>query len=160
VIQRIQSVYLLLAALLLLGSLLSANAILTAGEATYNFSPFGLLSEQNTAVSIRFPYLLLLATLGIPLLGLLASVFLFGNRKKQIQTVRWCTLALLIHLVAESFLYFHAINSLKELLHTGEIHTRWGMGSFFPLPAVAACMLAVAAIRRDEELVKSADRIR
>jgi|688.fasta_scaffold262968_2 hypothetical protein len=159
-LQRIQSVYLLLGFLVLLASLLSANAVFTIGDSTINFSAFGLLSEQNTQVSIRFPFLLMLVSLGIPMLGFLACIFLFQNRKFQMKMVRLCSLLVLVHVAAEAFLYKHAIETLEGLFPGKAITTQWGIGSMLPLVCIALSMLAVSRIKHDEELVRSADRIR
>ncbi len=159
-LQRIQSVYLLLGFLVLLASLLSANAVFTAGNSTVNFSAFGLLSEQNTSVSIRFPFVLMLISTGLPMLGFLGCIFLFNNRKFQMKMVRLCSLLVLVHVAAEAVLYKHAVKTLEVLFPGTALTTHWGLGTVLPLVAIVLSMLALARIKHDEELVRSADRIR
>jgi hypothetical protein len=87
------------------------------------------------------PAILLLAE------GLL-SIFLFKNRKMQMVHGYG-----IVALAALAFSwYFMALRTL------GDVQLSWGL--FLPLPALVFAVLAIRAIRSDERLVRSADRLR
>ena len=74
--------------------------------------------------------------------------------------VRLCSLLVLVHVAAEAVLYKHAVKTLEGLFPGTALTTHWGLGTVLPLVAIVLSMLALARIKHDEELVRSADRIR
>jgi hypothetical protein len=55
---------------------------------------------------------------------------------------------------AKSFL------NISSTAQTAELSTTYGIGMMLPLLSLIFCLLAIRGIRKDEELVRSADRIR
>jgi len=88
-------------------------------------------------------------------IGVLSFVAIFLYRNRNIQ-VRLCNLALLLTCVLIGLLFFFG-----DTMSTGlnqKIHYTYG--SYLPLIQVVFIFLASIFIRRDEKLVRSADRLR
>lgn len=103
---------------------------------------------------LKYPIWLLYALLGVVLL---VDVFLFGNRKRQLTILRstW----VLVLLLAVMQLVTH--QSVAAYLGTGRhLGTSLGPVMFFPLGILLFMYLAQRGIQQDEELVRSADRLR
>ncbi len=143
-IQRIQSIYLLLV------SLLSGGLVfyLKIGSnidrsAFYILDLFHETSYLLKSISIEFWLVAVLAII---------SLFAFKNRKLQININRF---NILINLILLGLLCYHLCNVSGETLVSEK-----GIGSFIPLGSIALLFLANRAIRKDENLVKSIDRLR
>lgn len=142
-IQRIQSIYLLLVAaanfsLFALPFANSEKAIRSSAlfaDSTYNL-------QDNIALLILFALGGILA---------LVTIFLFKNRKLQIQLGQGILVLLIIGLGLATFLWFNDGTMDKATL---------AVGMFTPLFGFVFTALAVRAIRKDEKLVRSADRLR
>ena len=131
-IQRIQSIYLILASGLAGGGLVFPLGTPEGGEPVYplGHTPLLILALAMSAVA-------------------LAAVFLFTNRPLQ---ARIAGVGMLVGL---------AFIAVGAILFGAEFGT-WaiGFGAFMPVVYVILAWLARNAIRRDEELVRSADRFR
>jgi len=153
-IQRIQTVYLLLAILsmALMFAFKIAAVPAESGEAV--FSIYGAtLNDQPLALDILMvpPYVYNL----IVIVALLACLLMFRNRKTQMMIGRLSYLLILGFLV---FLYFAGDAMVGAITATDTIH--YGAGIYFPVAAVAFVFLANRSIKKDEELVRSLDRLR
>lgn len=82
----------------------------------------------------------------------LISIFLFKNRKKQFVLNR---INILCNLIILGVLVYWRLNSSGEV----EISEK-GVLVLVPLISIVFLFMANRAIRRDEQLVKSADRLR
>lgn len=82
----------------------------------------------------------------------LISIFLFKNRKKQFVFNR---INILCNLIILGVLVYWKLNSSGEV----EISEK-GVLVLVPLISIVFLFMANRAIRRDEQLVKSADRLR
>jgi len=142
-IQRIQSIYLLI-------------ATLVSGGLIFVFNLWSNLKEQIFALDLftRESFLLKI----IPFLFLLSAIisfldiFLFKNRKLQFVFGR---LVILINLFLLGLLIY------VSLTLPGEISiSKKGIGMFLPILVVLLIVLANKAIKKDEDLVKSVDRLR
>ncbi|NQX80703.1 MAG: DUF4293 domain-containing protein [Flavobacteriaceae bacterium] len=139
-IQRIQSLYLLLTAIL--------SGLLVIYVDLWQQSDGTILNvlnsfEYNPSISVSFFSSSLLA---------IVAIFLFNKRKLQFVIGR---IIILIN--------FYLLGLFIYLLLTlpGEMQiSQKGIGFFIPLVVVVLTSLANKAIRRDEKLVKSVDRIR
>ena len=87
-------------------------------------------------------------------LGLLVTVFQFNNRKKQLRLAR--VMIVLIFALITTML----TSAYKTVNAEGVMNIVTGMAVVFPSIAVVLTALAARAIKKDEELVKSADRLR
>lgn len=153
-IQRIQTLYLGLAILSMalifafkVASVVTpqGEAMLTVYGASYNQAPFAL------DILVVPPYVFVLVIIFI----LLAAILLFKNRKQQMLVGRLSYLIILGFLV---FLYF-AGDALADSLEASSA-IAYGAGIYFPVAALAFVFLANRAIKRDEALVRSLDRLR
>lgn len=90
-----------------------------------------------------------------------AAICLFRRRPLQLRMV---ALAFFVCLVYAFVLLFWAVDRYSELLSDGlggvEPEVTWGVGAFAPLLALVFFFLAQRAIKRDEALVRAADRLR
>jgi len=144
-IQRIQSVWLLLAAMLNSGVFffdLYYAHIMTAGQDTIS----------HLKVNDHYPSLLLvLVIIAIPLI----CIFLFKDRKKQI---RMSAFALVANAGFISMMLMR-VNQYNQTLPT-PTQGSYGIGAVLPFVAVILVGLAIGCIRKDEKLVKLLDRLR
>lgn len=153
-IQRIQTLYLGLAivsmALMLAFKVASietvhGEAMLTVYGAVLNQSPLAL------DILMIPPYAFVLVIVFV----LLAVILLFKNRKQQMLLGRVSYLLILAFLV---FLYF-AADALAASVEASST-LRYGAGIYFPVASLAFVFLANRAIKKDEDLVRSLDRLR
>jgi len=147
-IQRIQSIWLLLAAFTVLCLLF----IPTIGAATnggyYILYGSGLKTEGLTNQATNIP--LLASTILAGLISLV-NVFNFRNRKLQTRIISFNILLILVL----SFWMSQIIKSIDGIT-TLDIEP----GIFLPLIAIIFSLLAIRGIKKDEKLIRSADRLR
>lgn len=151
-IQRIQSVYLLLAAVLLVVALFMpvGQFIASDGVTAYVFKPLGVTLADGTFQSTwgLFGILLLSAIIAV------CTIFLFRNRMLQVRMTIFSSLLLIGYYVA----FFVFMYVLKGELEASTFRLGWALC----LPAVCIILnyLSFRAIYRDELMVKAADRLR
>lgn len=159
-IQRIQSVYLALAGLL--GILMCFFPLIrvvpgdgASGQVSYLLSMLDVQTVSNgtSALLIRFWPLVILN--GLVATACLFIIFSYGNRKKQ---MHYAQVLLLMEMVLIGLLFFYS-NKVVHLAGTSFQYS-WSIYTVFPLLQVLFTFLAKRAIRKDEELVRSADRLR
>ncbi|WCO02437.1 DUF4293 domain-containing protein [Psychroserpens ponticola] len=135
-IQRIQTVYLLLSAAV------SAGLIFILHLWT---------NSQDVSVYVKDEYLYLGLFLGSALLSLI-SIFSFKNRKFQFVLGR---LNIILNFILLGFFVY------QLLMPPGESNiSEKGVGIFIPILSIVLLVLANKAIKKDEDLVKSVDRLR
>jgi hypothetical protein len=140
-IQRIQSLWLLLAAIAtgILYKLPIYAGVLTTGASKELLVGQSYLLFIVTAVLVLFP---------------LISIFLFKNRSKQKQLI-WVTLllnAVFVGLVWMQVDDFTTANQFSSSVYK--------IGAGMPIVSIILLLLALGGIRKDEKLIKSADRLR
>lgn len=150
-IQRIQTIYLLLAAFAMLGifffPLATATGDTTALAAVGdNYFADGVFWANESPAYFGF-YILIGAVL--------AAIFLYKNRPKQMQFAGLAILALLILGVLLAVLGYYYAQRLPE-----GSSAQIAEGSALPIAAMALLFLAYRNIKKDEELVRSSDRLR
>ena len=153
-IQRIQTIYLLLAVILAGISFYSPVATLLAGNATYIVSYKGIYQIdaaeghifQSPAWGITVFALL------IPIIALV-SVFLFKNRKLQIR-LGYLNIACITGYYASAFACTYA--AIERYV------AEWTLQYTVMLPDICLIFsfMAISAIKKDEALVRSLDRLR
>ncbi|MDR3693169.1 DUF4293 domain-containing protein [Mucilaginibacter sp.] len=154
-LQRIQSIYLLLAGLAIYALFLFpfVHNVLVDGKPV-TISVTGVFQDVNGQyVHTRFFTALTAATAIIGLIPL-AIIFLYKNRKQQIAL---CYSAILVNF---GFSFWMA-QAVKGVMGSIEIDTHnWGIGLLLSSVSILFIVFALKAIQRDEKLVKSADRLR
>lgn len=160
-IQRIQSIFFLLAALLNLGVFLLPVWQFMEGS---NIESLTAMEAQVTVEGGSQSYLMtedviqMLPAIAAILssLFLLVVLFTYKNRLRQIQLSHFAILLLMIHLVAWVGL------SLQGPFHIGNAvgsSSPW-MGFGFPIAAILFAWLGRRAVAKDEALVRSSERFR
>ena len=135
-IQRIQSVYLLL----------------TAGISAGLIFVFHLwITNEDVKIFAMDELLYFGLFLGSAVLSLL-SIFMFKNRKLQFVLGR---LNIILNVILLGFFVYQSLNVSGEALVSEK-----GIGIFLPILSIVLLVLANKAIKKDEDLVKSVDRLR
>ncbi len=142
-IQRIQSLYLLGVALLSCLVVFGLNMwVTTAGS---KVRAIDLISDASWLFKI-IPISFLVS-------GAIATIVIFLYKNRQLQFVLG-RIIILIQLFLLGLLIYLSLNL------PGEIISEKGIGMFFPVVLLVLTVLANKAIRKDENLVKSVDRLR
>ncbi len=145
-IQRIKSVFLLLAAAAAFGLFAlpfasTDSAVQASGlfaDATYNL-------QDNIALLILFCLAGALA---------LISIFLFNNRKNQLLVGRLAIIANVVGLVLALILF------MQDFQNLGAVKPEDELGLFLPILFTIFGALALRYISKDEKTVRSMDRLR
>ncbi|MDY8134378.1 DUF4293 domain-containing protein [Aquimarina sp. 2201CG5-10] len=135
-IQRIQTIYLLLA------------AAISGGLGMY--LPYGLDSNKIDLYATEKP-LIMGMLVGSAVLSLIA-IFLFNNRKLQFVLGR--VNIILNFILLGVFVYWSPIVSGETFV------SEKGIGMIIPIISIVLLVMANRAIKKDENLVKSVDRLR
>jgi hypothetical protein len=141
-IQRIQSIYLLLT--VLVSASLFFLPLFELPSTTPGVEPREFLVTTNA--------LLLVLTSAIGILAFVV-IFLFMNRSLQ---MRLCRLMLILIFVMIG-LMFYTSDAISSGLDEKVVYK---VGTYLPLLQVVFIFLAHRSIRKDDKLVKSADRLR
>jgi glucan phosphoethanolaminetransferase (alkaline phosphatase superfamily) len=145
-IQRIQSIFLLLAAGCGFGVLAAPFATTPQTVAAST-----LFSDANYAATDSPALLALFAVAGALALG---GIFLFNNRQLQMKVCRFAIIANVLGLVLTIVLLWqdnanYDFNSIRD-----------GVSAYLPFGFLLFGFLALRFIRKDESLVRSMDRLR
>jgi hypothetical protein len=135
-LQRIQTIYLLLALAI------SAGLIFV----------FPLWETKEGSIVYAYKDLFYLCLfLGSAILSLI-SIFMFKNRKLQFVLGR---LNIILNFFLLGFFVYQSLNVSGETIVSEK-----GIGMFLPIISIVFLALANKAIKKDEDLVKSVDRLR
>ncbi len=136
-IQRIQTIYLFL-------------TFITVGVLPYVF-PLWVLNDGKD-------YFFMQSQIFVILLGLSTAITVFSIisfKKRQTQFVI-NRLNIILNLILLGLFVYHSLNISGETVLVSEK----GIGMFLPILAIILLVLANKAIKKDEDLVKSVDRLR
>jgi hypothetical protein len=143
-IQRVQTIYLLLATLLSGGSIFLFNLWTTNEE--IEFFVMDSFSSNNTLLVVM-AVLFIVSTV-------LTFVSVFQFKKRQLQFVLG-RLAILTNFILLGILVYFSQNLSGEITVSEK-----GIGLLIPILTIVLVVMANKAIKKDEELVKSVDRLR
>lgn len=151
-IQRIQSIWLLLAGITI-SLLIFLPIVNTAvGSVQYVVNAQGIYEKvgaQSKQVEASLP--ILISTIAIALL----SVFnVFNFRKRQFQ--KRIALVTVVLIIGLSFW----CSQFAKQIPGGLENANYNVGLFLPVAAIFFTTLAIRGINNDEKLIKSADRLR
>ena len=151
-IQRIQTIYLALAALLLGLTFAFPFATYALSQGDVIFNAYGV-TENTMEINTFFPYYITIAlSMGLALF----SILQYKKRKLQI-TVGRLVYILLSVTIAFVFIDFY---SLKGQFEIDSASVSCGVSMFLPVAALPIMFMANRNIRKDEDLIKSLDRLR
>lgn len=152
-IQRIQTLFLLaaavLAAFLLTGSLMEMTDIF-GNRYTLNYSSVTANISDRAQVQNLWPLAIIIICVPV---CCLVSIFLYRKRSLQMKI----TLAALLLSLCSLFVAGFFLIMLGRKVDLTYI---WNIKATFPVIEAILCWLAYRAIQRDDEKVKSLDRIR
>ncbi len=163
-IQRPQTVYLALAfigmVLMLVFPIYTVSATHELGVNEISFTAFGL--ESDLVPTIGYPFYLVYISLA---LISMAAIFSFKKRKRQLLIAR---LGLILHFItAIGIVLFYYLGQSVALVALTAIEmtevslaVSMGMGMYLLFISIPLYILAIKGIKRDENLVKSLDRLR
>ena len=152
-LQRIQTVYLLIIVALTVALLFLPLAVLQSGDQLFTFDASGL-STMTEQPELIYPTWGLFALVVIVSLLAFVTIFLFKNRILQI---RLCIFnAILMFGIYGLFAFFTWI--MKGQLETASMSFKFALS--FPLVSLILDYLAIRNIGADEALVRSIDRLR
>ncbi|WP_158796988.1 DUF4293 domain-containing protein [Pedobacter sp. L105] len=151
-IQRVQSIWLFLAGLTLF--LLLILPVLTkhnyTGDLTLQvggiYQKGAKITQKMETYTTLFGETILIGVICV------ANIFAFRNRTLQ-KRITLFTIVLLIQLAVWIGFYV-------ENFPGGMDGTTFGAGAYLPVLAIIFCALAFRGIRKDEQLIRSADRLR
>ncbi len=162
-LQRIQSLYLVGVFFVSVALFFVTIANLLSPSHSFNFGIEGVYYLNNSIpVKVFATFQLVVVNAGIACLSIVI-LFRFKHRKQQILLTKLCLL-LQVVMVAGIFYYFE--NSLASIRATENLNSNLGLEinyslyALFPILSLVFSILAIRAISADEELVRSADRIR
>ena len=149
-IQRIQSLYLLI--VVILNSLLFILPLneMNTNNGILKLSILGLSNSKTGLYTELFP---LLALTIIIILIALFTIFLYKNRKIQMRLS-------LYNSVLGLSLSFLAIYYASQIANSNQTSLGFSVGLLIPIIGSIISFLAFKAIQKDDKLVKSIDRIR
>ncbi|MEO6524480.1 MAG: DUF4293 domain-containing protein [Mucilaginibacter sp.] len=154
-IQRIQSVWLLLASLAIFALFFFpiAHGVYIGGSVK-TIKVDGIYEDINGQLLRTVSFLALtIATIVIGILPLII-IFLYKNRKQQIAL----GYSFMLVLVGFSFWMSQTVKGIAEGITFGT--NNMGIGIFLSSVSIVFVLLAIRAIKSDEKLIKSADRLR
>lgn len=148
-IQRIQSLFLLLAAIA--GGVMGSFDL---WKATFSKGP-APASETFNAMSSY----LIFTVLMISIILSLVSIFLYKKRKLQF---RLTVLNILLSIGILALIYLGVQKAANNLVAEGAVNLRasYQLPAFLPVIMIVCLFLAARGIYKDEKLIKSLDRLR
>lgn len=152
-LQRIQTVYLLIVSILMLSLLFLPLAVLQSGDNLYSFDVFGLntlLGEKE----LVYPVWGLLVLVIIVLVITMITIFLFKKRMLQIRLTVFNTILLFGFYGLFAYMIYTFKDQLSDFAYTLKFATA------FPAVCIVLNYLAIRNIGADEALVRSLNRLR
>jgi Domain of unknown function (DUF4293) len=147
-IQRVQSIFLVSSTLFILSCFFTAIAHL----GVFSVSLYNIKDAQDNIVGMSgfFAYIPLTLIIALNVIAL----FGFKNRQKQLMWIRLTFIVLAVVFILNTF----TVMGARELLPQEKFVP--GMGFIAPFLAFILNFLALKAIKKDEALVRSVNRIR
>lgn len=155
-IQRIQSLFLSLAIVALVLMFVFPLAFFYGANGNLSLYACRIaFFDPTPSIQLSPYYILPLLSIAVfTIILLLASLFSFKNRRRQLQINRVSILLILAYIATFFFAYVQDLEKLTEAVAAYQI------GSVMPLAAFILVLLANRWISKDEKLIRSMDRIR
>lgn len=154
-IQRIQTVYLLLAAVLMaLTCVFPVAWLMQSDNSFYNINALGVQAYDMEAYSLDLGGIALIIATVIATLVPFVAIFGFNNRRRQ---MRWVVYGILFMIVQAALL---AVNIYFLMESFPALRLVPNVGALLPLCSIIFSILAHRAIKRDDDKIRAIDRIR
>lgn len=151
-IQRIQSIWLLLATITISCLLFVPMVTTTVGGTEYQVLATGLYQKTGEITTKIEAYLpLFISTIAV---ALMCFINIFNFRKRAVQ--KKIIIANVVLIIGLSFWCSQYAKKIPGGLETAN----YNVGMFLPVIAILFSILAIRGINNDEKLLKSADRLR
>lgn len=151
-IQRIQTIWLLLACLAISCLFFIPTVSSSDGITTYQITATGLYKKAAEGSALVEAYLALTISTAATAIMSFANIFTFKKRHIQ-KRILFANMVLIVGLLFWNNVYAKNLPGASESVS-------YSIGAFIPLIAVVFCMLALKGISNDEKLLRSADRLR
>ncbi len=161
-IQRRQTIFMLLSAIISGLLFFMPLVSFTAGGNAMNFTIFGIENPvENIALSNTYTWPLIVLTVLMTLVPLV-TIFLYKKRELQVRLCRLNMLTTVIF-IGLVFLYYEA--DLQKVIaavegDTYQLDVAYFIGMALPLVNLVLQIFAIRGIKKDIELLKSIDRLR
>jgi hypothetical protein len=155
-IQRIQSVYLFLAALAMGAMFLFPLASFFLNKYSHFYLSLTGISDENFGSVNTIP---LIITAIILIVLILSGIFAYKNRLLQIKIIRF---GVLLNIGLIIILYFAYIDKIAtDFINKGDLlEVQYKIGSYIPLISIIFLILAIRGVMKDEKKILAADRLR
>jgi hypothetical protein len=151
--QRIQSVYMLVAIAMISMTYFIPYGVFTDGVMRLAVSSYGVKTQGGEYLAEPFGYYIYLVHT-LVLVLMVYSLISFKKRALQIRLLRFSFLVVLASIALIALYINDARASFPSL------HFTMGISLFLPLGAILFNSLAFRSVKKDQELVRSVDRIR
>jgi len=152
--QRIQSLFFLLTILSNAAIYWLDLAVIQAGGKSFNFTLYKLQSAEGE-VLYSSTMLAILCSICIVLSGVAFGMF----KRRQVQ-IKLTQLLLLVQVAFLVAIFFVVDSTVTGMVQLESPIVDYGVGAYLPLIPFVFIFLAIKAIKKDEALVRAADRIR
>lgn len=151
-IQRIQSLFLLLASAACFGIFFFPFARYYSADIFCEFSALRItsISSQNLTMPNTWMFIALTAVI-----GLVSFITIFFFKKRKLQT-NLTKINIFLNIFLILLIFFYADNLYKII----NVEATYKLGAYFPIISLLFLILANRFITKDEKLIKSADRLR
>ncbi len=153
-IQRIQSLFLFFAAVTGIFAFFVPYWTYAGIDFTYTFTTLGVKLTDGSLQSVSISTIPVMVLLALHVALDFTSIFYFKNRTIQLK-INSFNMFLTLMIIGTVFLWVPYM--IKESVVAEE---NWGFGLLFPVISFVFLLLANKFIRKDEKLVKAADRLR
>ncbi|HAW19916.1 MAG TPA: hypothetical protein DCX14_07020 [Flavobacteriales bacterium] len=150
-IQRIQSVYILVAIALQGLSLILNWSTYIADDTAYYLSGLNTSYDKVDSSPLTLGILLSLALI-------IVTLFVYKNRSQQLRIANVSIIQLVVTLGLFSWVHYQCIEALK--VDFSSLDIGYGIAVVFPIISGILIWLAKKAIKKDDDLIKSVDRLR
>ena len=160
-IQRIQSIYLLGVIILCVLMFVFPFGEIQLTASTYVLDALGLHHHDDTSITemlTTLQKLTLTVFVLVVLVVALISIFKFRKRSTQITLCKLNILLLAGLIFTVSYYLDKGLSMVSAFAPEAEV--KYGVSIAFPIVSIILTFLASRAIKKDEELVRAADRVR
>ena len=151
-IQRVQSIWLFLASLTLFLFIILPVVTKIDNNTEYWILVSGLYQKATTGTVKLEGFIPLFGSTVVLTLLTFANIFCFRNRTLQ---KRICNVVIILTVALSIWL-----SQAAQIIPGGLPGVRYNAGAFMPILTIIFTFLALRGIKKDEQLIKSADRLR
>lgn len=160
-IQRIQSLYLLIVAILAVVGLTGPLALFVKNGnsvAEFNNFAFTKLDQSLNVAQPTGPWVLGVILIVVALISIV-TIFFFNNRVRQMRMIVFNIILLIAYLAGYAFFAWIYTDGISEF-YNEQIEFSMKLAAIYPLVSIILSFLAFKGVKKDKKLIESLDRIR